>query len=76
VKAARPRFSLPLREAGKFADVDTNREGKKPGRSRLQSRHQSAQIPRLEPVREFARDAWGERTLLSSVPKRSRSDSL
>ena len=41
-----PRFSRPLREAGKFADINTNREGKKPGgkergRARLQSCHQA-----------------------------------
>jgi hypothetical protein len=30
-------FSRPLREAGEFADINTNREGKKPGRARLQS---------------------------------------
>jgi hypothetical protein len=37
-----PRFSRPLREAGKFADISTNREGKKPGRARLQSCRQAA----------------------------------
>jgi hypothetical protein len=30
-----PRFSRPLREAGKFADITTNRAGQKRGRARL-----------------------------------------
>ncbi len=37
-----PRFSRPLREAGKYADINTTREGKKPGRARLQSCRQPA----------------------------------
>jgi hypothetical protein len=32
-----PRFSRPVREAGKFADINTNQEGNKRGRARLQS---------------------------------------
>jgi hypothetical protein len=55
-----PRFSRPLREAGKFADIPTNREGKKPGRHDFSRAAKHQQCPRL-PAAEgmFVREMLG-----------------